>query len=150
VISYNASKVNCVTDHTKYYTYKDLLSSKLDVFADVPQGSVLGPLLFLIYVNDVAANILFMCRLFADDNSLQQKLGLLRKLKFKISRNHLSKFYLAYIRPHLSMHRLFVMAALLLILISSKRYNYVQLELSLVFLFLHPENPFIQKRVGKL
>ena len=52
--------------------YKDLLSSKLDVFAGVPQGSVLGPLLFLIYVNDVADNMLSMCRLFADDNSLQQ------------------------------------------------------------------------------
>ena len=28
-------------------------------------------------------------------------MGLLRKLKFKISRNHLSKYYLAFIRPTL-------------------------------------------------
>ena len=33
--------------------------------------SVLGPLLFLIYVNDVAQNMLSFCRLYADDNSIQ-------------------------------------------------------------------------------
>ena len=52
--------------------YKDQLSSQLDIFSGVPQGSVLGPLLFLIYVNDIAENMLTMCRLFADDSSLQQ------------------------------------------------------------------------------
>ena len=51
--------------------YKDLLSSKQDIFAGVLQGSVLG-LLFLTYVNNVAVNMLSICRLFADDNSLQQ------------------------------------------------------------------------------
>jgi hypothetical protein len=52
--------------------YKDLLSSKQYIFAGVPQGFVLGSLLFFIYVNNVAVNILSTCRLFADDNSLQQ------------------------------------------------------------------------------
>ena len=40
------------------------------VYAGVLQGSVLGPLLFLIYVNDIANSMLTSCRLFADDNGL--------------------------------------------------------------------------------
>ena len=46
------------------------ISSPKPINAGVPQGSVLGPLLFLIYVNDIADSLLSITRLFADDSSL--------------------------------------------------------------------------------
>ena len=60
-----------VTDRQQFVTYNGMKSQNQVIKCGVPQGSILGPLLFLIYINDPAT----ACKntfpiLFADDSKL--------------------------------------------------------------------------------
>ncbi len=61
---------NYLTNRQQYVSIRSTTSDTKSISAGVPQGSVLGPLLFLIYVNDITEHLLSISRLYADDSSL--------------------------------------------------------------------------------
>lgn len=72
----------------KVCMYKPLYcQGNLYIYAGVPRDSVLGHNLFLLYLNDVADNILAICRLFVDYNFLQLATYNILHI-FKLNLNH--------------------------------------------------------------
>ena len=50
-------------------------SDSVPVLSGVPQGTVLGPLMFLLYINDIEGNIVSNIKLFADDCLLYRSIN---------------------------------------------------------------------------
>ncbi len=59
-----------LTDHKQRVILNDWTSEWRCINAGVPQGSILGPLLFFMYANDIVDNIKCDPSVFADDNAV--------------------------------------------------------------------------------
>ena len=66
---------NWLLDRRQKVGIRGKYSSWAEVISGVPQGSVLGPLLFLIYINDIDEGILSKISKFADDTKLCREIG---------------------------------------------------------------------------
>ena len=59
-----------LTDFLSNRKQRVVLNGQHSSWAGVPQGSILGPLLLLVYINDLTENLHSNPKLFADDTSL--------------------------------------------------------------------------------
>ncbi|CAF0722117.1 unnamed protein product [Brachionus calyciflorus] len=86
--------VNYFLNRQQKVKFESYTSSFANIKFGVPQGSVLGPLLFLIFINDIVSYLInFEVKLFADDTTLSLKGNNLTELleKFNSSIMHLTK-----------------------------------------------------------
>ena len=93
-----------LTDRKQYVFYKGKSSDLKSISCGVPQGSVLGPLLFLIYINDlpnISVHLKFF--LFADDTNIYFESDDLIKLEKTVNKE-LQKLYLWLNVNHLSLN----------------------------------------------
>jgi hypothetical protein len=76
---------NYLTNRKQYVQFNDVNSDLLTIETGVPQGSILGPLLFIVYLNDLAeACKIFIPVIYADDTTLGASLetfGLSKQVK---------------------------------------------------------------------
>ncbi|XP_011675592.2 uncharacterized protein LOC105443737 [Strongylocentrotus purpuratus] len=66
--------MSLLTDRQQAVVVDGSKSTWRDVTSGVPQGSVIGPTLFLLYINDIQDNIQSTMRLFADDSTLYREI----------------------------------------------------------------------------
>ena len=64
-----------LSNRTQYVDFDGTLSDTLQIRTGVPQGSILGPLLFLVYINDIChSSSMFDFIVYADDTTLHSSL----------------------------------------------------------------------------
>ena len=75
-----------LTDRTQYVNVNESFSDKSKVTSGVPQGSVLGPTLFLYFINDLPDHVESKVKIFADDTKAYSNVNENEESKRKIQR----------------------------------------------------------------
>jgi hypothetical protein len=83
---------NYISNRYQRVIIRNCLSEKGNLKGGVPQGSVLDPLLFLLYINDITDNTQSFSRLFADDTSLLYSSNNINEIEVIVNLD-LSKMY---------------------------------------------------------
>lgn len=66
---------NFLSDRQQRVMINGIASEWTEVTSGVPQGSVLGPLLFILYINDLPDIVKTHCKLFADDAKIYKEIN---------------------------------------------------------------------------
>jgi hypothetical protein len=78
-------KLSSCTNHTQYTDVNDYLSNRLTTKNGLPQGSVLGPILFLLYINSIKSLALKgVPYLYADEIAILYSANKYEELKIKM------------------------------------------------------------------
>ena len=64
----------CLSARTQQVVVDGVASDQSTVISGVPQGTVLGPLLCIVFIDELPDNILYRVRLFADDCTLYREI----------------------------------------------------------------------------
>ena len=82
-----------LSGRTQRVKVDDLFSKWVKVSSGIPQGSVLGPLLFVVFINDLPDQLKYsICKMFADDCKIYRRLNQENVNKLQVDLTNLERW----------------------------------------------------------
>ena len=88
---------NYLSNRNQKFLLQNCLSEVGNIKGGVPQGSVLGLLLFILYINDITEDIQSLSRLFADDTSLSYSSSNINEIEQRLNSDMIKIYNLSTI-----------------------------------------------------